>query len=156
MIETVHHSDSVYGTVHLPGDKSVSHRYAMLASLAEGTTILKHFASSRDCHSTLSCLQFLGVEMDESGDTVTIVGRGLRGLRTPEGVLDAGNSGTTMRLLSGILAGHPFTSIISGDTSLSSRPMGRIIHPLRQMGAAIESGESGLPPLRIRGGALSA
>ena len=154
MIETVHHSDSVYGTVHLPGDKSVSHRYAMLASLAEGTTILKHFASSRDCHSTLSCLQFLGVEMDESGDTVTIVGRGLRGLRTPEGVLDAGNSGTTMRLLSGILAGHPFTSIISGDTSLSSRPMGRIIHPLRQMGAAIESGESGLPPLRIRGGAL--
>ncbi|MBN2321227.1 MAG: 3-phosphoshikimate 1-carboxyvinyltransferase [Acidobacteria bacterium] len=154
MIETVCYSDSVSGTVHLPGDKSISHRYAMMAAIAEGTSVLKHFASSRDCHSTLGCLRSLGVELDESGDTVTILGRGLRGLKAPDGILDAGNSGTTMRLLSGILAGHPYTFSISGDPSLSNRPMGRIIRPLMQMGASIESREKDLPPLKIRGGSL--
>jgi 3-phosphoshikimate 1-carboxyvinyltransferase len=154
MIETVRCSNSVAGTVHLPGDKSISHRYAMLAAISEGTSILEHFASSRDCHSTLDCLQSLGADLNESGDTVTIAGRGLRGLRAPDDVLDAGNSGTTMRLLSGILAGHSFTSSISGDSSLSNRPMGRIIRPLRQMGASIESREKDLPPLTIVGGSL--
>jgi 3-phosphoshikimate 1-carboxyvinyltransferase len=126
----------------------------MLAAVAEGTSVIEHFAASRDCHSTLDCLQALGVELSESGETVSIQGRGLRGLKAPGHMLDAGNSGTTIRLLSGILAGHPFASSIGGDQSLSSRPMGRIVRPLRQMGAAIESREGDRPPLVIQGGGL--
>ncbi|MEJ2109742.1 MAG: 3-phosphoshikimate 1-carboxyvinyltransferase [Acidobacteriota bacterium] len=155
MIETVKHTDSVSGIVQLPGDKSISHRYAMLAAIAEGISELEHFASSRDCHSTLGCLRSLGVDIAESGDTVTIRGRGLRGLKEPEQFLDAGNSGTTMRLLSGILAGQPFVSTVAGDASLSKRPMGRIIQPLSRMGAKVESREGGLPPLEIHGGSLT-
>jgi len=132
----------------------MSHRYAMLAAIAEGTSVIENFAASRDCHSTLGCLESLGVEAEERGHTVTIKGRGLRGLQAPGRILDAGNSGTTIRLLSGILAGHSFESSISGDESLSNRPMGRIIRPLRLMGAAIESRERELPPLSIRGGRL--
>jgi 3-phosphoshikimate 1-carboxyvinyltransferase len=154
MIQTLNSIASLSGRVTLPGDKSISHRYAMLAAIAEGTSVLRHFASSRDCHSTLSCLRSLGVDMQESGETVTIRGCGLRGLQAPNRILDAGNSGTTIRLLSGILAGHPFESSITGDASLSNRPMGRIMQPLRQMGAAIESREGDLPPLKIRGGSL--
>jgi 3-phosphoshikimate 1-carboxyvinyltransferase len=154
MIQTISAASSLSGTVPLPGDKSISHRYAMLAAIAEGTSVIGHFAASRDCHSTLECLRSLGVEVRESGATVTIKGRGLRGLQAPARMLDAGNSGTTIRLLSGILAGHPFESSISGDESLSNRPMGRILRPLRQMGATIESRERELPPLRIRGGEL--
>ncbi|MBN2243225.1 MAG: 3-phosphoshikimate 1-carboxyvinyltransferase [Acidobacteria bacterium] len=154
MIEIVRHADNLSGTVRLPGDKSISHRYAMLAAIAQGTSVLAHFASSRDCRSTLGCLRSLGVEIIESGDKAIIAGRGLRGLRAPGSVLDAGNSGTTMRLLSGILAGYPFESSISGDASLCGRPMGRIIRPLVEMGAAVESREKDLPPLKIRGGAL--
>ncbi len=154
MTQTLNAAASLSGTVLLPGDKSISHRYAMLAAIAEGTSTIENFAASRDCHSTLACLRLLGVEVRESGSTVTVAGRGLRGLRAPAGVLDAGNSGTTIRLLSGILAGHPFESSITGDASLSGRPMGRIIRPLRQMGAAVESREGDLPPLRIRGGRL--
>jgi 3-phosphoshikimate 1-carboxyvinyltransferase len=156
MIQTLNSSASLSGSVTLPGDKSISHRYAMLAAIAEGTSILKHFAASRDCHSTLACLRTLGVDVQESGETVAISGCGLRGLREPNQILDAGNSGTTIRLLSGILAGHPFESSITGDSSLSKRPMGRIMQPLRQMGAAIESREGDLPPLKIRGGSLGA
>ena len=154
MIQTLDRVHSLSGIVTLPGDKSISHRYAMLASVAEGTSVIRHFASSRDCHSTLGCLRSLGVDIKENGDTVTIHGRGLKGLRAPDRVLDAGNSGTTIRLLSGILAGHPFEASITGDSSLSNRPMGRIIQPLRMMGAAIESRERDLPPLIIRGGSL--
>jgi 3-phosphoshikimate 1-carboxyvinyltransferase len=154
MIQTLNPASSLAGTVLLPGDKSISHRYAMLAAIAEGASVIEHFAASRDCHSTLECLQSLGVELHESGSTVTIKGRGLLGLKASGHMLDAGNSGTTIRLLSGILAGHPFESTITGDESLSNRPMGRIIRPLRQMGAAIDSRERELPPLRIRGGSL--
>ncbi len=154
MIQTIDAAASLAGAVTLPGDKSISHRYAMLAAVARGTSVIEHFASSRDCHSTLGCLRSLGVDARESGETVTIHGRGLRGLRAPDRLLDAGNSGTTIRLLSGILAGQPFESSISGDSSLSGRPMGRIIQPLRLMGAAIESRERELPPLKIRGGSL--
>ena len=154
MIQTLSPAASLSGTVRLPGDKSISHRYAMLAAIADGTSVIKHFAASRDCHSTLACLRALGVDLQESGETVTIRGRGLRGLQAPGRILDAGNSGTTIRLLSGILAGYAFESSITGDESLSNRPMGRIIRPLRQMGAAIESRERELPPLRIRGGSL--
>lgn len=145
---------SLSGVVQLPGDKSISHRYALLAAVAEGTSTLEHFAASRDCRSTLDCLRTLGVDVRESSATVTILGRGLRGLEAPRQILDAGNSGTTMRLLSGILAGHPFESTLSGDASLSKRPMGRIIEPLRLMGARIESSGRDLPPLKIRGGPL--
>lgn len=138
----------------LPGDKSISHRYAMLAAIAEGMSVIEHFAASRDCHSTLECLRSLGADVTESGDTVTVQGVGLHGLKQPGKVLDAENSGTTIRLLSGILAGHPFESSITGDASLSNRPMGRILHPLRLMGAEVGSRDRELPPLRIRGGRL--
>lgn len=156
MIQTLNSAASLSGVVRLPGDKSISHRYAMLAAVAEGTSEIRNFAASRDCQSTLECLRALGVEWHKSGDVVTIHGCGLRGLRAPVQSLDAGNSGTTMRLLSGILAGHPFESSIGGDSSLSHRPMGRILQPLKQMGASIESHERELPPLRIRGGFLKA
>ena len=154
MIQKLNAAKSLSGTVHLPGDQSISHRYAMLAAIAEGTTVIRHFAASQDCHSTLRCLAALGVELQETGDTVTIKGRGLHGLSTPNRMLDAENSGTTIRLLSGILAGHNFECTISGDASLSNRPMARIMQPLRLMGAAIESREKDLPPLKIRGGSL--
>jgi 3-phosphoshikimate 1-carboxyvinyltransferase len=156
MIQCVHRASSLSGSVHLPGDKSISHRYAMLASLADGKSEIRHFASSRDCHSTLACLRTLGIEITGTGDTMVVAGRGLRGLRAPADVLDAGNSGTTMRLLSGILAGQVFESTITGDGSLCKRPMGRIIDPLRLMGAVVESRDRGLPPLTIRGGRLKA
>jgi 3-phosphoshikimate 1-carboxyvinyltransferase len=154
MIQSLTAAAPLSGIAALPGDKSISHRYAMLAAIAEGTSVFRHFAASRDCHSTLECLKSLGVDVQESGETVTIQGCGLHGLRAPDRVLDAGNSGTTIRLLSGILAGYPFESSITGDESLSNRPMGRVIQPLQLMGAAIESRERGLPPLRIRGGSL--
>jgi 3-phosphoshikimate 1-carboxyvinyltransferase len=156
MIQTLEAATAVTGTVRLPGDKSISHRYAMLAAIAEGTSVIGRFAASRDCHSTLGCLRALGVEVGTEGDTVTVRGRGLRGLSAPGAALDAGNSGTTMRLLAGILAGQPFESVLTGDESLVNRPMGRVIEPLRRMGAAVEARERGLPPLRIRGGALGA
>ncbi len=156
MIHSLNSCTSLAGSVLVPGDKSISHRYAMIAAIAEGTSVIEHFAASRDCHSTLGCLSALGVELSESGKRVTIRGAGLRGLKAPRGLLDAGNSGTTIRLLSGILAGHSFQSSISGDDSLSSRPMGRIMRPLREMGAAIESREGERPPLSIRGGRLQA
>lgn len=156
MIQSLKPKNSLSGVVSLPGDKSISHRYAMLAAIAEGTSVIEHFAASRDCHSTLGCLRPLGVELHESGETVKIRGSGLRGLKAPGQILDAGNSGTTIRLLSGILAGHEFTSSITGDQSLSNRPMGRIIRPLREMGAQIESRVRELPPLAIRGGGLKA
>jgi 3-phosphoshikimate 1-carboxyvinyltransferase len=156
MIQLLNSVRSLAGTVLVPGDKSISHRYAMIAAIAEGTSVLEHFAASRDCHSTLGCLRSLGVEITESGETVTIRGAGLRGLKAPGQLLDAGNSGTTIRLLSGILAGHSFSASISGDDSLSSRPMARIVRPLRDMGATIETREGERPPLTIHGGSLKA
>jgi 3-phosphoshikimate 1-carboxyvinyltransferase len=155
MIQLLNSTGPLSGTVLVPGDKSISHRYAMIAAIAKGASAIRHFAASRDCHSTLACLGALGVEIQEEGDTVIIRGMGLRGLKAPGRMLDAGNSGTTIRLLSGILAGHAFSSSITGDDSLANRPMGRIIRPLRQMGAAIESREGDLPPLTIHGGRLN-
>lgn len=156
MIQKLESATALAGTVRIPGDKSISHRYAMLAAIAEGTSVIGRFAASRDCHSTLACLRALGVEVGTAGDTVTIRGRGLRGLSAPAAALDAGNSGTTMRLLAGILAGQPFDSVLTGDDSLVNRPMGRVLEPLRRMGAAVEARERDLPPLRVRGGALRA
>jgi 3-phosphoshikimate 1-carboxyvinyltransferase len=142
------------GTLRFPGDKSISHRYAMLAAIAEGPSEIHFFAESADCQSTLNCLEQLGVSIKREGNTVGIEGVGLDGLCPPRQPLDAGNSGSTMRMLAGILSGQPFRSVIGGDTSLSRRPMKRVIEPLTLMGARIESSEGGVPPLTIEGGKL--
>jgi 3-phosphoshikimate 1-carboxyvinyltransferase len=144
------------GGVEPPGDKSISHRYAMIASLAEGASELRHFAAAADCHSTLGCMKALGAEIKISKDTVRVTGHGLRGLKGSRRALDAGNSGTTMRLLSGILAGQEFVSELTGDASLRKRPMKRVVGPLRQMGADIRAREDNFAPLEIRGGRLHA
>jgi 3-phosphoshikimate 1-carboxyvinyltransferase len=142
------------GSVRVPGDKSISHRYAMLAALADGPSTIHGFLPGADCLSTLECLRGLGVVVDYTPDGVVhIQGRGVTGLNVPHAPLDAGNSGTTMRLLSGIVAAHPFRTVIGGDASLSRRPMKRVINPLTQMGAAIHSQES-RPPLTIDGARL--
>jgi 3-phosphoshikimate 1-carboxyvinyltransferase len=143
------------GSIRLPGDKSISHRYAMLGAIAEGTTRLENFSTGADCASTLSCLRTLGVGWKRDGDTVVMQGQGLQ-LQAPKTALDCGNSGSTMRMLSGILAGQEFTSELAGDESLSRRPMARIITPLELMGAKITPGPGNRPPLRITGGRLKA
>jgi 3-phosphoshikimate 1-carboxyvinyltransferase len=150
----VHAAKRLRGIITLPGDKSISHRYALLGAIAEGTTRIRGFASSRDCQSTLDCLRELGVGIERDHDEITIRGCGLNGLREPGASLDAGNSGSTMRMLAGILAGQPFKSRLTGDGSLSRRPMKRIIEPLSQMGARIRSAEGWLPPLEIEGGSV--
>jgi len=155
---TVRPARRVKGAVALAGDKSISHRYALLAALATGRSTIHQYSLGADCAATLDCLARAGVEIrrtrsPEGGLTVEIAGRGLRGLRPAAEPLDAQNSGTTMRLLAGVLAAHPFTSVLKGDTSLTNRPMGRVIVPLELMGARIESHDN-RPPLTIHGGAL--
>src|SRR5436190_1545752 len=153
-VATITPARRLQGRLRVPGDKSISHRYAMLAALAEGTSRLTQFAPGADCQSTLAGLRRLGVDAQEGpAGTVTVLGRGLGQLRSSSQPLDAGNSGTTMRLLAGILAGHHFQSTLTGDASLSRRPMRRVIEPLGRMGARIESDE-GLPPLSVHGTAL--
>jgi 3-phosphoshikimate 1-carboxyvinyltransferase len=146
----------VAGRVRVPGDKSISHRYAMLAALADGPSVIRGYAPGADCASTAACLQALGVDLaiSRADLTVRVQGRGLRGLAAPAGVLDAGNSGTTLRLMSGVLAAHPCTVTITGDDSLRRRPMRRVIEPLTEMGARFES-DRDRAPLTITGGALS-
>jgi 3-phosphoshikimate 1-carboxyvinyltransferase len=145
----------VRGHVRPPGDKAISHRYALLAALADGRSEIHGYSTGGDCASTLRCLRGLGVSIEEtrrdiSGLTLTIAGRGLGGLAAPTAVLDAGNSGSTMRMLAGILAAHPFLTTMTGDDSLRRRPMRRVIVPLERMGARIGS-EDGRPPLSIQG-----
>jgi 3-phosphoshikimate 1-carboxyvinyltransferase len=142
------------GSLHLPGDKSISHRYAMLGGIAEGTTKLENFSTGADCASTLGCLRTLGVEWEKKDSAVVIQGRGPK-LQAPASALDCGNSGSTMRMLSGLLAGQEFSSELIGDESLTRRPMARIIQPLEKMGARISAAEGGRPPLRIKGGGLA-
>jgi 3-phosphoshikimate 1-carboxyvinyltransferase len=142
----------VSGRLRVPGDKSISHRYAMLAAIADGESHLTGYAPGADCASTLACLAALGAGVTR-GDTLTIRGLGLGGLRAPAGPLDAANSGTSMRLLAGLLAAHPFRTIIGGDASLSRRPMRRVIAPLTRMGASIAALD-GRPPLTIDGAPL--
>lgn len=141
---------AVKGRVDLPGDKSISHRSVLFGSLASGRTSISNFASSADCASTMACMQKLGVAIERDGSDVIIDGVGLRGFSQPDGELDCGNSGTTMRLLSGVLAGQPFRSVMTGDESLSGRPMQRVIDPLVEMGASISSVD-GHAPLTIDG-----
>jgi 3-phosphoshikimate 1-carboxyvinyltransferase len=154
--ETIVPARCLSGGVELPGDKSISHRYAMLAALAGGTSELRNFAAARDCHSTLGCLKSLGAEVKVNGTTVQITGRGLHGLKSSWRTLDAENSGTTIRLLSGILSGQSFSAKITGDSSLQKRPMKRVITPLREMGANIRGRDDSFPPLEIKRGTLRA
>lgn len=154
---TVHPREAWRADLTVPGDKSISHRAALLGALAEGDTDIRGYLMGADCLSTLDCLQGLGVPVDipEPGHVV-VHGRGMNGLREPEDVLDAGNSGTTLRLLSGILAGRPFTATVTGDASLRRRPMARVAEPLRAMGAAITGRDGGrFAPLTFHGGSLT-
>jgi 3-phosphoshikimate 1-carboxyvinyltransferase len=152
----IHPAKQLTGGVEPPGDKSISHRYAMIAAIAEGASELRHFAAAADCRSTLDCMKSLGAEVKIDKETVRITGRGLRGLKATRRALDAGNSGTTMRLLAGILAGQEFASQLTGDASLQKRPMKRVVGPLRQMGADIRARDDNFAPLEIRGGSLHA
>mgnify|MGYP000492394483 CR=1 FL=1 len=156
MTERIKPARCVRGAVQLPGDKSISHRYAMLAAIAEGPSRIRNYSTGADCGSTLECLRAMGAEVRTEGEILCIEGRGLDGLRAPATMLDAGNSGSTIRMLSGILAAQPFQSRIGGDESLSRRPMGRIIRPLSEMGAEIDAREGQYPPLEIHGRPLRA
>ena len=144
---------SLKGTVTIPGDKSISHRAVMFGSLAKGTTEITGFLQGADCLSTISCFSKMGIDITNTGEKVIVNGKGLRGLSSPTGILDVGNSGTTTRLISGILAGQNFTSVLDGDASLRTRPMKRIITPLSEMGAKINS-NNGCAPLEIIGSPL--
>ncbi len=149
IIEPAHH---LRGTVTVPGDKSMSHRAVMFGAISKGTTQASHFLMSADCLSTISCFEKMGisVETDKEHETVTVHGKGLHGLSKPDEILYTGNSGTTTRLISGILSGQSFSSVLDGDASIRKRPMGRVIEPLTSMGADIVSvNKNGCAPLRI-------
>lgn len=147
--------NSLKGEVNIPGDKSISHRAVMFGSLAEGTTEVTNFLQGADCLSTISCFRKLGIEIENTSQRILIHGKGLHGLTEPSDTLDTGNSGTTTRLISGILAGQRFTTILNGDASIQTRPMKRIITPLSMMGADITSLKGNdCAPLRICGGQL--
>jgi len=156
--ETVKPARSISGVMEPPGDKSISHRYAILAALARGRSEISHYSAAADCQSTLDCLARLGVGVERTalngGSPVLITGTGLEGLRESRRSLDAGNSGTTMRLLTGVLAGQHFDSMLTGDSSLKRRPMRRVIEPLERMGAHIQAREANFAPLEITGAAL--
>jgi len=160
---TVSPATALEGVVRVPGDKSISHRYAIFAALADGVSRLTHYSPGQDCQSTLACLAQLGVVISrtETLDRATgaqvpvvqVVGRGLGNLQAPTAPLDCGNSGSTLRMLAGVLAAHPFTSVLTGDSSLRRRPMMRVVTPLTQMGARLEATD-GRAPLTIHGGDL--
>ena len=140
------------GTIAVPGDKSVAHRAALLAAIARGKSTLEHFPAGADCHRTLDLIEALGVAVERKGERITVSGTGYFGFRPPRATLYAGNSGTTMRMSCGLLCGQPFDTTLRGDASLERRPMRRVIEPLSQMGARIESSKEGTAPLAIRGG----
>lgn len=143
------------GTVTVPGDKSISHRSVMFGAISQGMTEVTNFLQGADCLSTIACFRKLGIEIENSTDSVKIYGKGLHGLTAPTEILDAGNSGTTTRLISGILAGQPFDTTITGDASIQKRPMGRIMTPLSLMGASFDSkNKNNCAPFTIHGGNL--
>lgn len=149
--------EKLQGEIAIPGDKSISHRAVMFGSLAKGTTHISNFLAGADCLATIDCFRKMGIEIEQDGTNVTVHGKGLHGLEKPEGLLDVGNSGTTTRLISGILAGQDFEVVLSGDASLNQRPMKRIMTPLRMMGAEIESvNGNDCAPLKITGKKLNA
>ncbi len=154
-VQVVEHARALRGEVSVPGDKSISHRALMFNALARGTARVDGFLDSADTRSTIHCLRLMGAEIEELPDGgVLIHGRGREALHEPDDVLDCGNSGTSMRLLSGILAGLPFWSVLTGDASLRLRPMDRIARPLREMGAAIHARQERFAPLVIQGGTI--
>ena len=145
------------GEISVPGDKSISHRAVMFGAISEGTTEVTNFLQGADCLSTISCFRSMGIEIETTPERILVHGKGLHGRSAPSAVLDCGNSGTTTRLISGILAGQNFSSTLTGDASIQKRPMGRIINPLTQMGASIRSiPENGCAPLAINGHPLHA
>ena len=149
--------EKLQGEIAIPGDKSISHRAVMFGSLAKGTTHISNFLAGADCLATIDCFRKMGIDIEQDGTNVTVHGKGLHGLEKPEGLLDVGNSGTTTRLISGILAGQDFEVVLSGDASLNQRPMKRIMTPLRMMGAEIESvNGNDCAPLKITGKKLNA
>src|SRR5580692_2707220 len=148
MREKISPAKSVSGIITVPGDKSISHRYGMLTAIAEGESRIAYYSTGADCQSTLACMEALGAKIERKDGLVIVQGGKLN---EPNGELDAGNSGSTIRMLSGILAAQPFTSRIGGDESLSKRPMKRIIEPLVQMNAEIEAERGQFPPLTIHG-----
>ncbi|EHI60318.1 hypothetical protein HMPREF9473_01707 [ [Hungatella hathewayi WAL-18680] len=144
------------GEVTIPGDKSVSHRSVMFGSIAKGTTEIHNYLQGADCLSTIACFRKMGVEIENRGDVVLVHGNGMNGLKEPDGILDCGNSGTTTRLISGILAPQNFDVVLTGDESIQKRPMKRIMEPLAMMGADIQSiNNNGCAPLKINGRPLS-
>lgn len=151
MILTTKKIPSVLGTLFLPGDKSISHRSIMFASMADGISTVKNCLLSQDLHSTINCFRAMGCKIDINDETIVVEGRGFRGLREPESDLDCGNSGTTTRLIAGILSAQKFSSTLIGDESLSVRPMNRIVDPLKLMGADISVSEKGTLPMLING-----
>ena len=154
-VRTIAPTRGLKGEVTIPGDKSISHRSIMLGSIALGTTEITHFLEGADCLSTIDCFRQMGVEIERKPSSILVHGKGLRGLTAPASTLNVGNSGTTTRLISGILSGQNFATTLSGDDSLNSRPMKRIMTPLNTMGAHIRSlNDNGCAPLHIRPGAL--
>jgi 3-phosphoshikimate 1-carboxyvinyltransferase len=152
---TVSPARRLRGDFRLPGDKSISHRSAMFAALGDGVSRIYNYSSAVDCQNTLDCFTALGVNVERGSDAITVHGVGVDGLRESHTALDVGNSGTTIRLLSGVLAGQPFTTVISGDESIQRRPMKRVIEPLTKMGARIEARENNFAPLTISGGNIT-
>lgn len=151
----VRQAKTINGTVRVPGDKSISHRAVMFGALAEGTTKIEGFLPGADCLSTISCFRRMGIAIEQDGDKVTVHGKGWYGLQEPSERLDVGNSGTTIRLMAGIMSTQPFHVVMEGDESIAKRPMRRVIGPLRQMGAKIDGRKDGeFTPLAIRGGNL--
>jgi 3-phosphoshikimate 1-carboxyvinyltransferase len=158
---TVSRPARLRGTITTPGDKSISHRSSMFNAVARGTARVTNYSTGQDCASTVRILRGLGVQIDAvpgvggNGDTLTVHGVGMAGFKEPDDILDAGNSGTTTRLMSGLLAGRPFQAVVTGDASIRSRPMGRVIEPLRKMGAEISARKNGtLAPIVFHGGSL--
>lgn len=154
MNKTIKPMKKLNGQIKIPGDKSISHRAVMFGSLAKGDTQITGFLTGDDCMSTISCFRKLGIDIDIDGENVTVHGKGLHGLTTPTETLDVGNSGTTIRLISGILSAQNFDTVLNGDASIQKRPMRRIINPLSEMGANIESTNDGFAPLTIHGSKL--
>ncbi|WP_054743156.1 3-phosphoshikimate 1-carboxyvinyltransferase [Cellulosilyticum ruminicola] len=146
--------NSLKGTIEVPADKSISHRAVMFGSLALGTTHITNFLMGADCLSTISCFRKLGIDIEINGSDVVVHGKGLQGLTKSEEILDCGNSGTTVRLISGILSGQDFETTLTGDTSIQKRPMKRVILPLSQMGATIEAKDNNFCPMHIKPHAL--
>lgn len=148
-MKTVNAIKQLNGTIEVPGDKSISHRAIMFGALANGQTTIEHFLHGEDCLSTIAVFRQLGVAIDVSSDKITVHGTGIESLKQPSTILDVGNSGTTIRLMMGILAGRPFESRLTGDASIQKRPMNRVITPLKTMSAAISAQEGGLAPVTV-------